>query len=206
MSGAISSGDFGKLFLAAQHITHAQLSNSEPGKWTVASSEGILSTSKTPSFEPALIFDLTNVFQVPDKIVSLDDIIEFKEKRDDELAAFHRHLEEIYARITTSRDVIRSKTVEITNLEKSLSDYNSALAERFPHRSVRSLRIILNRSLIDTAVMGMAGASLAPQIGLSSLGFGVFVASATFVLRNVLKCDESSTSPLTYVSSINKSL
>jgi len=206
MSGGISSGNIGKLFLAAQHITYAQLNNSEPGKWAVASSEVIVSTSTAPSFEPSLIFDLTNAFQVPDKVVSLDDIIEFKEKRGDELAAFHSHLEEIYARITASRDVIRSKTVEIVNLEKSLSDYNSALAERFPYRSVRSLRVVLDRSLIETAGMGMAGASLAPLIGLPSLGFGVFVASATFLLRNVLQSNESSRSPLTYVSSIIKSL
>ncbi len=206
MSGAVSSGNFGKIFLAAQHITHAQLNNVEPGKWTVASSEGIVTTNATPSFEPQLIFDLVNVFQIPEKVVSLDDILEFKSKRQDELAAFHSHLEDIYARITASRDVIRSKTVEIQNLESSLKDYNLALAERFPHWIVRSLRVVLDRSLIETAGMGMAGAGFAPLIGLSSLGFGVFAASATFVLRNVLTSDKSTKTPLTYVSNVTGSL
>ena len=206
MTGSVFSGDLGKVFLAAQRVTHAQLNSAEPGKWAVASSEGIISTSSQPSFEPSLIFDLVNVFQVPIEGVSFDDILEFKERRTDEISAFHSHLEEIYQRIVSSRDVIRSKTIEIDNLEQSLQDYNSALAERFPRRAARSLRIVLDQSLIETAGMGMAGASIAPLIGLSALNFGVFVASASFVLRNALRTDQGERNPLTYVSSALTSL
>ena len=206
MSGSISSGEFGKLFLAAQHITYNQLNEAEPGKWTVASSDGIISAQAPPSLESSLIFELINVFQVPEDTVSIDDILEFKAQRGDELQAFHKHLEEIYSRISASRDIIRSRTVEISNLESTLCDYNKVLAESFPKRSMRSLKVILDRSLIESSGIGMAGAALAPQIGLPTLGFGVFAASAAFVLRNVLHTNASSAHPLTYVSSIDRYL
>ena len=204
LSGSI--GGIGSMLIAVQNHTYQILNKSEPGKWTVASSDGIIITDSAPEFEPSLIFDLTNVFQVPQKIASLDDIIEFKLHRSDELAAFHSHLDDVYARIMNSRDLIRSKSVEMKNLEKSMRDYNSALAERFPYRLARSLRIVLDRSLFETVGMGMAGAGFAPLIDLPSLDFGVYAASATFVVRNVLKANNSPSSPLTYISCIRTDL
>lgn len=198
----VSSGDFSSVILASQHSAHAHLNKNEPGKWTIGSNEEIVSTGLRPDFETALVFELINAFQIPDQSTPLEDILEFKEKRRDELIAFHIHIEEIYARIIASRDILRSKTVELVKLEKSLADYNAVVDERFGRKVLRSLQVVMDRSLIESVGLGMAGASLAPSIELPSLPFGLFTAGAAFTLRNVLSPrSKAAAHPLTYISS-----
>lgn len=199
---SVPSGNFSSVVLASQHSAHAHLNNNEPGKWTIGSSEEIVTTGLRPDFEPALVFELVNAFQIPDQNTPLEDILEFKEKRRDELVAFHNRIEEIYARIIASKDVIRSKTVEIERLEESLADYNAVVNEGFGKKVLRTMQVVMDRSLIESVGIGMAGASLAPSIALPSLPFGLFAAGAAFTLRNVLSpSPKSGIHPLTYVSS-----
>lgn len=208
-SGKVSSGDFGKLFLAAQKITYRQKNSEEPGKWSMAQSEGIIrGQNTTHGTEACLVFDLINSIQLPDRLVPITEILEFKEKRRDELTAFHTYLEEIYIRISEAKDIPRSKTHELKKLESAISEYNQTVRENFQNRLLTSLRIILDRSLITSAGMAMGAASLAPSIGLPALGAGVMVGSASFTIQNILTERTANTGkhPLTYVTKIENEL
>lgn len=208
-SGGISSGNFGQLFLAAQEITYMQKNQEEPGKWTMAQSEGIIrAQTSSQNVESCLVFDLINSIQLPDRLVPINEVLEFKDKRRDELSAFHTYLEEIYLRITLSKDIPRTKTHELQKLESAIADYNKTAEEKFNNRLLSTLRIILDRSLITSAGMAMGAASLAPSIGLPALGAGIMVGSASFAIQSVLTERPSNTGlhPLTYVTKIEHEL
>ena len=208
-SGSVSSGDFGKLFLAAQEITYLQKNAEEPGKWSMGQSEGIIKGQGMPQgTEACLVFDLINSIQLPDRLVPINDILEFKEKRRDELSAFHSYLEEVYLRITASKDIPRAKTHELEKLETAISEYNRTVQEKFQNRLLTSLRIILDRSLLTSAGMAMGAASLAPSIGLPALGAGAMVGSASFAIQSILTERNSNNGlhPLTYVAKVENEL
>lgn len=208
-SGRISSGNFGQLFLAAQEITYMKKNQEEPGKWSMAQSEGIIQTqSGKQNAEACLVFDLINSIQLPDRLVPISEVLEFKEKRRDELLAFHTYLEEIYLRITLSKDILRTKTHELQKLELAISDYNKTVKENFSNRLLSTLRIILDRSLISSAGMAMGAASLAPSIGLPALGAGALVGSASFAIQSILtgKPSNAAYHPLTYITKIENEL
>lgn len=208
-SGGISSGDFGKLFLAAQEVTYMQKNAEEPGKWSIAQSEGIIKgQSCAQDTSACLVFELINSIQLPDRATPINEILEFKEKRRDELSAFHSYLEDIYFRISESKDIPRSKTHELAKLESAISDYNNTVQEKFQNRLLSSLRVVLDRSLITSAGMAMGAASLAPSIGLPALGAGVMVGSASFAIQSILTEQPPNTGmhPLTYVTKIENEL
>ncbi|MEY8214016.1 MAG: DUF6236 family protein [Colwellia sp.] len=175
----------------------------------MAQAEGIISgQTYVQGTEECLVFDLVNSIQLPDKEVPINEILEFKEKRRDELAAFHHYLEDIYMCIATSKDVPRAKTHELSKLEIAISEYNKTVQEKFQNRLLSSLRIILDRSLITSTGMAMGAASLAPSIGLPALGAGVMVGSASFAIQNILteRAPNTGTHPLTYVAKIESEL
>jgi hypothetical protein len=208
-SGSISSGNFSRLFLAAQEITYIQKNKEEPGKWTMAQTEGIIrGTQHAQGTEACLVFDLINSIQLPDRLVSINDVLEFKQKRRDELEAFHTYMEEIYQSISISKDIPRAKTHELQKLETAIANYNKTVKEKFQNRLLSSLRIILDRSLITSAGMAMGAASLAPAIGLPALGAGVMVGAASFAIQSILteRAPNTGLHPLTYVTKIENEL
>lgn len=208
-SGSISSGDFGKLFLAAQEITYMQKNAEEPGKWSMAQSEEIIKGQrKSQGTEACLIFELINSIQLPDRLVPINEILEFKKKRRDELSAFHSYLEDVYFRISESKDIPRAKTHELAKLESAISEYNQTVREKFQNRLLSSLRIVLDRSLITSAGMAMGAASLAPSIGLPALGAGAMVGSASFAIQSILteRTPDTGKHPITYITKIENEL
>lgn len=207
--GSISSGDFSKLFLAAQEITYHEKNKENPGKWTMAQADGIITGNfNHKETEACIVFDLINSIHLPDRQVNLEDILEFKEKRRDELDSFHIYLEEIYNKIASTQDIIRTRNHEMQKLEKAISDYNKTVKEVFPNRLLTSLRIVLDRSLINSSGIALGAASLAPSLGLPSLDVGAFAGIAAFSIQNVLtgSPQKQNTHPLTYVSKIESKL
>lgn len=199
-SGSVSGGDFVHVFLAAQEVTFRELSLKDPGKWALGSTENILTANQGPMARQCLTFELVNCIQIPSKEIPLEDILIFKQKRRPELDAFHSYLSEIYLKVISSGDVPRAKTLEIEKFEIALKEINRVSSESFPTRCLTGFRIVLDRSMIETISMGIAAASIAPSMGLPMLNTGVFAASATFALRNILSSDPREKQPLAYLS------
>lgn len=174
----------------------------------MAQSEEILHDHKTKETEPCLIFDLVNSIQIPDRLVSIEDIMNFKHSRSDELREFHNYMEKLYIKIVTSKDIPRTKTHELEKLERAIAQYNRVLCEGFSKRLLTTLRIVLDRSLIESTGMGLAAAGFASQIGLPALSIGTMAACATFALRNVLTINKEKASPhpLTYITKVENEL
>lgn len=145
-----------ELSLKAQMNAYIINDQLEPGAWTMAqiASEPRLYEEETVS-RPGIEFELYNMLPVPEQDVPLNEIIEFKEKRKDELIEFRCHLDEIYQKIISSADFPRSRNTEITKLEKSISNLDNVLEAAGISRTTTSLRSYLAGDI--SSIMSAAG-------------------------------------------------
>lgn len=69
-------------------------------------------------------FELADLLPVPQKDTPLHDILEFKERRSDELLALHEYLDELYTEVLRSGDLNLQRAKAISGLKKSIKDLN----------------------------------------------------------------------------------
>ncbi|HID3221391.1 TPA: DUF6236 family protein [Enterobacter cloacae] len=69
-------------------------------------------------------FELAELLPVPPKNTPLQEILEFKERRNDELQALHGYLDELYDEVLKSGDFNLQKAKAISGLRASLDDLN----------------------------------------------------------------------------------
>ncbi|MBT8364550.1 MAG: hypothetical protein KJP23_07565, partial [Deltaproteobacteria bacterium] len=81
--------------------------------------------------QQAIRVDLINTLPVPDESVAIPDIIEFKERRNDELKQLHQALDDFYLEILASPDPgLKAKAV-VSNLTNAISDLQNSASERW---------------------------------------------------------------------------
>lgn len=73
----------------------------------------------------ALRFDLYNLLPVPGENVHINEILEFKERRADELITLHSYMDELYKEVMTSFDLDLSRAKSISGLKKAIADLDS---------------------------------------------------------------------------------
>jgi hypothetical protein len=163
-------GNIGYGYIYSQ-IEALKLKNrSEPGQWSLAQTGNHLFipddvSDETKTFE----IELYNMLPVPSEFVSLDDIILFKNRYNDELIAFRSQMDELYLGIINSGDIPRARIMALTRLEQAIKDLNIVANESFASRLLSSLKVELNLpSLLATAITGSftgAAFGLSPEIG-----------------------------------------
>jgi hypothetical protein len=157
ISGTI--GNIGHALLIMQEAAFEVHNNTEPGLWSLAQ-EGpnLVLPMKSFTDRKTIEIELYNYIPVPDKIVSLEDILNFKEKRRDELLSFRSLMDSLYAEIVNSKDVPRSKVAVIEKLQISIADLHRVMKESLIKRCLSTLKVELNLSdlLKDTLLTGTA--------------------------------------------------
>jgi hypothetical protein len=121
--GVLTRPDYTVWGDGAQGIAHGQikafreLDAKEPGCWSLAQGENSL-LLKDYSLEPnqGLMLELVNAIPVPDKTVPLNEVLEFKLKRYDELEFLRKELDKFVSQIAKSED----KTAEFEKCIKQL--------------------------------------------------------------------------------------
>ncbi|WP_414667411.1 DUF6236 family protein [Escherichia coli] len=71
-----------------------------------------------------LRFELVDLLPVPQKEVPLCEILEFKERRTDELLALHAYLDELYTEVLSSGDFYLQRAKALSGLKQALRDLN----------------------------------------------------------------------------------
>ena len=202
-SGTIHSGR-GEFFVAAQEATLRQNQEKEPGCWSLAQLSGIpFYTQKTSGL--VIDFELYGMLPVPSENTSLNDILEFKQKRRDELIAFRVYLDEVYQKIISSADIPRSTNTEIIKLESAIKDLDRVLSENLITRTVTNIRNIINLDFSGIVGAGLGAAGISSMIGMSPLlagmaSAGVVVGYKSLVMPNSANCP----SEFSYLNSIRK--
>jgi hypothetical protein len=201
--GGRSSGN-GEFFFEAQHTAFLQHDVKEPGAWSLAQPvPEPFFVNVIPS--PAIEYELWNMLPVPKSDVPLEKILEFKEKRRDELFALRVHLDEMYQDIIASADMPRARNTQAMKLSLALQDIDKGFDEFGIGKVISSLRGYIAGEFSSAAGNGMGAAGIAPLIALPPLITGLVGAGIALALKPVLAPRPLRTRhPLIYVSNIHK--
>ncbi len=102
--------------------------------------------------------DLASSLPVPTGNLNIYELLEFKEKRKDELYALHAHLDDLYEQILSSADQDLASKRAVSDLAKSIADLESVTNERFEKTGKFDLSAELNLSGKDISVGAASGA------------------------------------------------
>lgn len=189
-----------KIFLATQQAAYEQNERDEKGCWSLAQ------LSNNPLFvnslqKQCLEFELYNCLPVPECDVPLYDILQFKEKRKDELMELREYLDELYLSIIGSEDPNRALNVALDKTEKALNNIDRTLNESGINKITESLKGILS----DNIDLNIAISSYFAGGHKIALGAGAF-----YLCRKLLSAPNFSTNdvqqPINYIKSIKTHL
>ena len=203
--GGVSSGN-GEFFLAAQQAAFDKHNKLEPGAWCLAQpvDEPCFATAQSSL---AIEYELWNALPVPTHDVPLNEILEFKAKRRDELPTLRVFLDEMHQAIIASADIPRTKNTQLANLELSIKDVDRVLGEHGISKMMTSLRGYIAGDYGNILGAGSAASCVGPLIGLDPFTAGVLGAGFAFAIKPILSPRApQGTHPLIYVSSIRQSL
>jgi hypothetical protein len=111
----------------------------------------------------ALEIELYNVLPVPSDEVSLDDILWFKDRRNDELLALREAMDGLYLGAIDSSDGPRAKTAAIARLERSLRDLHKVVNESWAPKLLSRFKVELDvPSAVGGAAFGSAALNILP--------------------------------------------
>jgi hypothetical protein len=165
--------------VACQLLAVDFLERQQPGQWSMAQyfpSFLIPDGWSTPT--RSLEIELYDSLPTPGEDISLDDVLEFKQRYSDELLAFRSYMDELYGEIVKSGDIPRAKVVVLARLEKAIADLNKAAEETFVRRVISGMGV--HFTLPGAVRDSLAGSAVATIFGLPlELGAAVGAAAST---------------------------
>lgn len=170
-----------ELFLNAQiqALNNNNLNKNE--RWTLGQGNlNLLLPKDEVERKNTLILDLYNSLPIPATDVPLDDIINFKEKRRDELMEFRNSMDKIYLSIINSGDIDISKSVAIKDLEKKIIAINKVMNESKIKKLLGSVKVNID---INSLIMGGAGYIIGKETGNSIMLASLGLAASSIKLR-----------------------
>ncbi|MCD4743028.1 MAG: DUF6236 family protein, partial [Desulfobacteraceae bacterium] len=177
------SGNIGYSLLlmqdAALHIRNKQ----QPGCWALAQPRSSLFLPSEVSEEArATEVELYSVIPVPLGTVPLEDILEFKDRRRDELLHFRSAMDELYEEVISAKDILRAKVRVIERIEQSIHDLHSVFNETWKEKLLSTVKVELNIPNLTTTAVAGAGVS-------AIFGFSAAAGAAIGAIAAVLKMD-----------------
>jgi len=191
------------MFLEAHLKAFRELDREEPGAWSLATGERSLSFPETELTDGrGVLVKLHQAIPVPDKDVPLNEVLEFRERRRDELIGLRHHLERIYLRIVEAGDGDLALRTESEALERAIADHTKASREaRF---SLRLSGLSASLNLLGWTVA--SGALYTAGLPLVESVLGGAVPSLSVSIGAGLKGRQAIATPFKYVSSYNREL
>lgn len=194
----------GDEILRAHEDVYMLLESQEAGCW----SKGQM-TSTLMSFDAknkqAIEINLHNLLPIPSVDTPLENILEFKSKRYDELLAFRVYLDDFYQSIINSADVPRAYNTEMNRLDLSLRDLNRTMKESKFKVVIDSLRSVMG-SMDGILGLSFGAAGIATSFGVTPLVAGLSGAGVGVAAKLIPQSKTSLPKELTYIKSIRKHL
>lgn len=175
------SGNFGHSLLLMQEAALTLRNKKEPGCWSLAQSRSDLILPAEVS-EPTrtIEVELYQSIPVPLDSVPLEDILNFKEKRKDELLQFRGVMDDLYQEVISARDIPRAKITAIQKIERNLADLNRVFNDSWKEKLLSTIRVELN--LPNLATHAVVGVGLGAVFGFSP-EVGAAIGAATAALK-----------------------
>jgi hypothetical protein len=126
---------------------------------------------------------LNNCLPVPVSSVSIHDVLDFKERRKDELTALRQTLDELYLEIANSSDIPRSKIASIARLESAIKDITKVSKQSWGNFFLADRKVSLD---INAGTISQ-GTAIGASVGItySSPLIGVLAGVAQTLLSSV---------------------
>lgn len=201
------------IYINAMSEIAFEMEKKNPGRWTIHHPDCLtLKGGKTAEMYTAKI-DLINCLPLPKTDVRLDNLLDFKMRRESELLGLRLTLAELYGKIASTNDIPHTKTTEVSRLEKAIIDLNRAddngMFSRFSFKRSTIVDIGLRDVSIGAAGGLVVGAQWTsePIVGLASMAVGS-VAGALSGIKfeiDISRQLSNSTSPdLSYIRAARK--
>jgi hypothetical protein len=194
------AADYVRTHIAAFRL----LDEKEPGVWSLATGKDAISfPNEDLEVDRGLVVSLHRAMPIPDKDVPLQDVLEFRTKRHDELIALRHHLEEIYQRILTAGDGELAINTELERLQLAISDHIKASRETGFKFRLADFEAGFNK-LVPGAATFFAGYAA----GLTVLQALIPAAAAMLDIKvgPSLKRHKATATPFRYISSYHREL
>lgn len=179
----------------------SHLDQREPGRWSIAGGERSISfPSESLAPGRGVLVRLYNALPVPNKDVPLSDILNFREKRRDELLALRTHLEELYQRVINAGDGPLAWGSQLEMLQRAIRDHIKASRESKMALRIATMEAELNLVPIATTAIAAHTQGL-PMV--PSLITGV-AAGIALNVGAALKKREAVATPFKYITSYHR--
>lgn len=199
-------------YFVQQHIDEfLDLERKEPGQWTMSQGEGSF-VMKNANFVEGRgqLVTLARAIPLPDPSYPLHDLLEFKQKRSDEIAALTYELDKFFSQIANAKDADFEMSRLLRVVDKQCSDMIKAAKESKRKFHLGDLSFSLSLDGIEAATnrivaweaAGIVATSL-PMVGGVLGGLASLVSFSRGIgARNLVTRD----SPFRVVGSIHKEL
>lgn len=140
-------------------LANEKLSEKSDFDWTLLQlSEELHITDKLKKEFNSIKVDLINCLPVPNNEVKFDEVLNFKEKRKDELSQLHSSIDSLYLDILNSPDKDLASRKSLSDFNKSIQDLDSATKEKFKFLTKYNLTTELNLNGKDLSMALASGA------------------------------------------------
>lgn len=199
------SFDLMQALVNSHKTVFAALDEATPRAWSTASEDNnVVFTNDEMEDTSGVMVKLYDALLVPDGNIPLEDVLEFRERRRDELLALRHHLDDVYLKIITSPDSALVELSEIERLDLAIANYSKAIKEK--KFSLTSTTLQANFSLTKAGVAALTASSIAGPLGLplSSVAIAGIAAGIDIRLGKGLKGNRSKDTPFQYINSLHR--
>ena len=156
-------------FLQFSEFTN--LERAQPGVWSMDQDGPQFSLPpETLTQGRGVQVELEKLLPVPDHDVPISDILNFKQKRAPELAAFQSAMDGLYQMITSSHDSARAYEVARDAVQRAVSDMFRAMKESIATKVITSCKVALHvTNAMSAAQIGNVSGALGPAIQLATM-------------------------------------
>jgi len=203
MTQVIGGGTDASMLVLTHLLAFRTLDQREPGVWSLSTGKNAISFADDDmELDKGVLVSLYRAIPVPDKDAPLQDILEFRTKRRDELIMLRHHLEDIYQRVISAGDGELALNTEIERLQRAIGDHvKAARGSSLKFRLVDfDANLNLAPAVTAAAVAYAAGLSI-PLSLLAGLG-----AALRLKVGPSLKRHEATSTPFRYISSYHREL
>ena len=133
----------GLLFLASQMVAFEQNNSNEEEEWSIAQpSESLIIPNTYAKRQGCLNFELYNAIYIPTADIPLQDVYDFKKRREAELLSLRDSMDSITDQILAAQDIPKRKNKALNKLHRDLNDFNRVMKETKFQKVKRSLTAI----------------------------------------------------------------
>jgi hypothetical protein len=203
-SGKFDGSDIVRMAAAAQIRQFAELERSDPGYWCLTGTQpdDLAATSEFTTGRSALL-ELINSLPLPPEDTPIENLLEFKLKRKDELQRMRSALDKVYLQIAGSPDQQMSIEVAVEEIDRAIADLHKISREWW-----KEIKLSDMKTLVNLGAPAVVGALLGSAIAMPAIGAIAGGVASFFNIKNSIqsKLKKDRSSPYWYAVSVKKEL